>query len=75
MDHARLLIPPKGKQKKTDLLPSGQFELPALKYNEKLPISVKKFQNLQELKRFCGTDARAYFENLPYNHTTKDEDF
>ncbi|CAH1105625.1 unnamed protein product [Psylliodes chrysocephalus] len=69
-----VVIPPRRKSRNIDLLPPCQFEVPSLKYNEKLPIFLKKFQDLQELKRFCKPNACKYFENLPYNHTTEDED-
>ncbi|CAH1112841.1 unnamed protein product [Psylliodes chrysocephalus] len=69
-----VVIPPRRKSKNIDLLPTGQFEVPSLKYNEKLPIYLKKFQDLQELKRFCEPNESKYFENLFNNHTTEDED-
>lgn len=48
-------------------LPSGQFELPNLKYENRIPINIKKYQNLQDLKRFCSVEAQIYFENLQCN--------
>lgn len=31
-----------------------------------IPINGKKFQNLQELKKFCGAEAQEYFSNLKH---------
>lgn len=62
-----VVIPPKQKQRNPEVLPDGQFELPNLKYHERLPIALLKYQNLQDLKKFCeNPDARHYFSNLPY---------
>lgn len=32
-----------------------------------IPIKKLKFDNLQDLKKFCGEDAQTYFFQLPYD--------
>ncbi|CAH2009960.1 unnamed protein product [Acanthoscelides obtectus] len=32
-----------------------------------IPITAKKFKHLQDLKRFCGDEAKQFFDNLPKN--------
>lgn len=34
-------------------------------YNDRLPITKAKYDDLQVLKRFCNTEAQQYYDNLP----------
>ncbi|KAL1509988.1 hypothetical protein ABEB36_004648 [Hypothenemus hampei] len=45
----------------------GEFELPDYLYNKVLPISQPKWENLQDLKKFCGPETQKYFENIQYS--------
>lgn len=36
-------------------------------FSELLPISYEKYADLQELKQFCGQDARNFYCSLPHN--------
>lgn len=68
---------PHKKQKKAINLSIGEFEFPDKLYHSRLPLSALKFQNLQELKRFCvAPEAQKYYEQLPCiseNNTTDNE--
>ncbi|KAJ8936076.1 hypothetical protein NQ314_012511 [Rhamnusium bicolor] len=57
---------PRKKQKKAVNLSIGEFEFPDKLYHSRLPLSALKFQNLQELKRFCvAPETQKYYEQLP----------
>ena len=36
-------------------------------YQQRLPIKVAKYKDLQVLKQFCSTEAQHFFESLPYD--------
>ncbi|KAK4887815.1 hypothetical protein RN001_004086 [Aquatica leii] len=70
-----VVVPPKRKRENFSGLLPGQFELPNLKYSERVPITVKKYRNLQHLKRFCeDASANAYYENIPYSRDVAEDD-
>lgn len=45
---------------------SNEFELPGFAYQDYLPISAEKHNDLMELKRFCSAEAQAYFESITH---------
>lgn len=60
-----VILPPK---RKVPALPEGQFHLPLLAYEGKLPISRAKYEDLQHLKTFCREEAQEFFVNLPFEN-------
>nr|CAD7459469.1 unnamed protein product [Timema tahoe]CAD7461930.1 unnamed protein product [Timema tahoe] len=46
-------------------LPQGEFTLPEVAYQDALPIPYEKFKDLQQLKKFCGEEARTFYSQLP----------
>lgn len=58
-------------------LPSvGEFEFPGRLYHNRLPLSALKFQNLQELKRFCVAPEAQKYEQLPcQENNNSDEEY
>lgn len=69
-----VVIPPKLKWE-INIFAAGHFELPKLKYNQRVPISTLKYDNLQVLKKFCeDPNAQAYFDNLIHYKTANDDE-
>lgn len=63
-----VVIPP--KPKKCQILPVVQFELPELKCKQRHPVSILKYENLQDLQRFYqDSEATNYYKNLPYSQS------
>ncbi|CAH1977259.1 unnamed protein product [Acanthoscelides obtectus] len=52
---------------KGPVLLQNEFVLPPYSYSGLIPITAKKFKHLQDLKRFCGDEAKQFFDNLPKN--------
>ncbi|KAJ4440156.1 hypothetical protein ANN_08294, partial [Periplaneta americana] len=42
-----------------------EFILPEKTYKGPLPVSKEKYNDLQELIKFCGEEARGFYEKLP----------
>ncbi|XP_072402450.1 uncharacterized protein [Diabrotica undecimpunctata] len=56
----------------TEMPGPDEFFLPDKKYTESIPISLEKWENLQQLKTFCETDgASEFYGNLPHKLTRK----
>ncbi|CAH1114719.1 unnamed protein product [Psylliodes chrysocephalus] len=59
-----------GKRRKSSRLPvchlkDYEFRLPEYSCEGQLPISAKKFRDIQHLKKFCSRAAQEFFANLP----------
>ncbi|KAG8251909.1 hypothetical protein J6590_069572 [Homalodisca vitripennis] len=42
----------------------GEFVLPDTAYNGTIPVRLEKYKDLQDLKMFCGKEAREFFGRL-----------
>ena len=62
----------KGRRRHTCVNNPVQITLESA-YNNRLPVSKAKYQDLQLLKRFCKIDNQAYFEELPHDINVKDD--
>ncbi|XP_031330335.1 uncharacterized protein LOC116161205 [Photinus pyralis] len=59
------------KQLRGPPLADNEFYYPPRAYLEKIPLTRDKYDNLQELKRFCDVSTFSYYENLPKLPKTK----
>lgn len=62
----RASIAGRNKQNSKKVLHANEFVLPGPAYEDILPISAEKYQDLQDLKRFCSPKAAEYFSNIKH---------